>query len=234
MRSFLTHLNVFLQPLKVKGHLSKSIIIHWCLPVNAQSTEAQHCDPHWGLLHKWHQLAQRHTERPILCQQLRKRHLLDIYWRFKSLLDENLPLCCFLSHYILGMYEPKFTLSESIPSSYSPPHVQCFLPFMYFFKFYLKEPWTRVWWWVIKNSITLLNLDRPARLISALNKWNASLDQLGSYVVLHKSLVYPLWYATMSSCFSMLAPLPKYTAPPTPHNAHMHTQNQTDNEIPET
>lgn len=34
-----------------------------------------------------------------------------------------------------------------------------------------------------KRSITLLNLDRTGLLISALNERNASLDQLGSYVL---------------------------------------------------
>ena len=41
-----------------------------CLPVDTQSTETEHCDPNGGLLDEGHQLAESHSEGPVLCQQL--------------------------------------------------------------------------------------------------------------------------------------------------------------------
>lgn len=55
-------------------------VVHWLwpgLPVNTQSTQTQHCDPHWGFLDKRHQLAQSHPKRPVLRQELeRERELM--------------------------------------------------------------------------------------------------------------------------------------------------------------
>lgn len=64
-----------------------------------------------------------------------------------------------------------------------------------------------------------------------LRDWNVSIDLLGSYVARHLHhttlfLMYRLWYATASSCFNTLAPLPKYTGHLFPacmlNHGHMH------------
>lgn len=108
---------------RVKFPPSESIII-WCLPVNAEGTQAQHRDPHRGLLHEGHQLAQRHSEGPVLREQLGRERDTNFFFlasfsHFRrdtftfaalSLQESTLITAC----------EPKFKLSCS---AFSPFYV---------------------------------------------------------------------------------------------------------------
>lgn len=113
------------------------------LPVNAQSAQAQHRDPHRGLLHAGHQLAQRHAEGPVLSQQLEGE--TGVYSMFEPFQIATFPSAAALS--LLPEIQrspcggPKSTRSESIPHSFTLMH-ECFLPSVsfLFFNSYLKEP----------------------------------------------------------------------------------------------
>lgn len=115
----------------VKGHPSESIII-WCLPVDAQSAQAQHRDPHRGLLHEGHQLAQRHPEGPILCEQLERER--QVYGRFKTFPMGIFPFAALsLSSGI--QLSPRVSLNSHLLRALS---LSCsvFSPFYVFFFFY--------------------------------------------------------------------------------------------------
>lgn len=214
----------------VKGHPSESIII-WCLPVDAQSAQAQHRDPHRGLLHEGHQLAQRHPEGPILCEQLERER--QVYGRFKTYPMGIFPFAALsLSSGI--QLSPRVSLNSHLLRALS---LSCsvFSPFYVFFFFnfichgsfgtmnqgvmmghdkqhYPAHPW---------QSVSLLGLDL------CLSQWNVSLDQLGSYVVPYRSETTSFW-SGMQPCPVVLACLPLYpnTLAPSPLSTltHAHTE----------
>lgn len=208
----------------VKGHPSESIII-WCLPVDAQSAQAQHRDPHWGLLHEGHQLAQRHPEGPILCEQLERER--QVYGRFKTFPMGIFPFAALslIRNPAITTCEPKFTPSESsFALMFSVFSLLCIFFFLFHLSWFIwnHEPGCQDGSWqtaLPRSPLTERVSAWPWSLLEPVECKFRSIGIICGSVSLwnHQLLV---WYATMSSCFSMPAPLPKYTGPIPPQHAH--------------